>query len=66
MMVPVSIVAINEAIKKYIGKNADSVMKGGDADLNNKLLSMVSENEKMIAQTQCQQAGYPAQISNIF
>ena len=42
-------------------------MKGGDADLNNKLLSMVSENEKMIAQTQCQQAGYPAaQISNIF
>lgn len=64
MMVPVSIVAINEAIKKYMGKNADSVMKGGDADMNNKMMSMMAENEKMIAQTQCQQAGYPAQISN--
>lgn len=64
MMVPVSIVAINEAIKKYMGKTGDSVMKGGDADMNNKMMSMMAENEKMMAQTQCQQAGYPAQISN--
>ena len=65
MLVPISLVALNDAIKKYMKNNSEKVMqKGGNADIDNKMMGMMAENEKLMAQTQCQQAGYPAQISN--
>ena len=65
MLVPVSLVALNEAIKKYMKNDASTVLKkGGNAEMEAKMTSMMAENEKLLSQTQCQQAGYPAQISN--
>ena len=65
MLVPVSLVALNEAIKKYMKTDASkSLKKGGNANMDSRLLSMMDENQKMMSQTQCQQAGYPAPISN--
>jgi len=66
MLVPVTIVALNQAMKKYKkGVSKMTLKKGGNAGFDDqKMMGMMDENSKMMAQTQCQQAGYPAQISN--
>jgi len=66
MLVPVSIVALYQAMKKYKkGVSKMTLKKGGNAGFDDqKMMGMMDENNKMMAQTQCQQAGYPAQISN--